>query len=100
MNISNQPPNQNPCSTLNFNNPKKLFCRKCGSQKIDVECAYFDEYTGEKVHQLTCPNQKCESYCDFWGHYYKRFAWWHRDVECKRCGYRPLQIGEIIEWNF
>lgn len=65
------------------------YCRKCGSKNIDSECNYYDEFTGNKVHQLTCPNKKCESYCDFWGHDYKyKLFGWNQAV-CKNCGYIP-----------
>lgn len=68
---------------------KKIYCRKCGSKLVETECNYYDEYTGEKVHQMTCPNKKCECYCDFWGHDYKNRHWWCYETECKKCGYIP-----------
>lgn len=65
------------------------YCEKCGSQKRDVECDYYDTFTGKKVHDLVCPKVGCERNCDFWGHEYKRRWWFASDVKCVKCGYIP-----------
>lgn len=67
----------------------KKYCKKCGSLKIDVECNYYNEETGEKVHDLVCPNEKCECNCDFFGHKWVRVSWWNLDIKCGKCGYYP-----------
>lgn len=70
----------------------KKFCKKCGTKLEDVECKYYNEETGEKVHDLVCPNYTCECHCEFWGHIWKRKTWWNTDVECKFCGFVPYDF--------
>jgi len=65
------------------------FCKKCGSRLGDVECNYYNEYTGEKVHDLVCSNEKCERNCDFFGHSYKNCSWFGYSAKCQKCGYTP-----------
>lgn len=67
----------------------KLYCKKCGTKLIEFEDDGFDEETGEKVFSMACPNETCEAHCHFFGHVWRRYGWWHCDVECARCGYRP-----------
>lgn len=67
----------------------KTYCNRCGSKLVDVECNYYDEHTGEKVHDLVCPKEGCEKHCDFFGHVYIRRWWWASDMKCGLCGYVP-----------
>ena len=67
----------------------KKYCRKCGRKLVDVGYNSYNEETGKKVHDLICPNIKCEAHCDFFGHKWIRLSSWHNDVKCENCGYVP-----------
>jgi hypothetical protein len=65
------------------------YCKKCGTKKEIVECAYFNEFTGEKEKDEVCARFGCEKRCDFYGHEWKRRWWFASDVKCIKCGYIP-----------
>ena len=69
----------------------KKYCKKCGSELKEVECNYYDEYTGQKVKTFACLKVGCERHCDFFGHDYKSKYWWKIPyiAICNNCGYVP-----------
>lgn len=66
---------------------KKIFCKDCGQKLEEYFTGKFDEYSGERIMDMKCINQKCISKCRVDGHIYRQegFIFGVRYI-CTRCG--------------